>query len=182
MCSFEKFVKFCGFMSILRNSLWIAFLMILWSLLNPQYTYSMFYRIGLKFIEFYILWSTYASVKIFEGLRKVSKFMSGNISFSLCSSTFKSFRLRSQWWNFFLFLFSPFTEETIKIIPFPVRLHSIGTYRFYSTFHIHSSIFILSKRVGIHCGLWMLTSHKFNISCVNKSHQFTFSTRLDGSA
>ncbi|CAG9800837.1 unnamed protein product [Chironomus riparius] len=44
--------------------------MILWSLLNPQYTYAMFYRIGLKFIEFYILWSTYASVKIFEGLRK----------------------------------------------------------------------------------------------------------------
>ena len=80
MCSFEKFVKFCGFMSILRNSIWIAFLMILWSLLNPQYTYAMFYRIGLKFIEFYILWSTYASVKIFEGLRKVSKiFMSGNI-------------------------------------------------------------------------------------------------------
>ena len=70
---FEKFIKFCGFMSILRNSIWIAFLMILWSLLNPQYTYAMFYRIGLKLIEFYILWSTYASVKIFEGLRKVSK-------------------------------------------------------------------------------------------------------------
>lgn len=47
--------------------------MILWSLINPQYKYAMWLRIGLKIMEFYIIWSTYGVFKLFEGIKKVGK-------------------------------------------------------------------------------------------------------------
>lgn len=31
----------------------------------------MWVRIGLKIMEFYIIWSTYGAIKLFEGVRKV---------------------------------------------------------------------------------------------------------------
>lgn len=67
----SSLVKFCGCLSILRNSVWIALLMIAWSLINPQYKYAMLLRIGLKIMEFYIIWSTYSTFKLFEGIKKV---------------------------------------------------------------------------------------------------------------
>lgn len=67
----SSLVKFCGCLSILRNSVWMALLMIAWSLINPQYKYAMLLRIGLKIMEFYIIWSTYGTFKLFEGIKKV---------------------------------------------------------------------------------------------------------------
>jgi hypothetical protein len=67
----SSLVKFCGCLSILRNSVWVAMLMIAWSLINPQYKYAMLLRIGLKIMEFYIIWSTYGTFKLFEGSKKV---------------------------------------------------------------------------------------------------------------
>lgn len=66
-------VKICGCLSILRNSFYIAFLMILWSLINPQHEFAMWLKIALKIIEFYIIWSTYGAFKLFEGIKKVKK-------------------------------------------------------------------------------------------------------------
>ncbi|KAG5678718.1 hypothetical protein PVAND_008366 [Polypedilum vanderplanki] len=70
-CSQVRFLKFCGFLSVIRNTLWIAFIMILWSLINQKHEYAIFCRVGLKLFEFYILWSSYAAVKLFEALRKM---------------------------------------------------------------------------------------------------------------
>jgi hypothetical protein len=80
MHSFLRFVKFCAILAVIRNSVWIAFLMILWSLLDAHNEYIIFYRIGLKLMEFYIIWSTYAAYKVFDGVRKVKyESVNGNI-------------------------------------------------------------------------------------------------------
>lgn len=47
--------------------------MIMWSQINPQHELAMWFKIALKIIEFYIIWSTYGAVKLFEGIKKVQR-------------------------------------------------------------------------------------------------------------
>lgn len=63
--------KSFAWLSVLRNSMWIAVLMILTSLIDPQDLYAVVYRVALKSMEFYIIWSTYGAIKLFKSFKKV---------------------------------------------------------------------------------------------------------------
>lgn len=63
--------KAFGWISVVRNSIWIGVLMVLVSLVNPTDLLAVVYRVALKSMEFYIIWSTYASFKLFKSFKKV---------------------------------------------------------------------------------------------------------------
>lgn len=78
--------------------------MILWSILNPQYKYAMWVRIGLKIMEFYIIWSTYGAIKLFEGVRKVRDY--GIKFFKKGKGIFKVLKCMILFWGNFVNIYS----------------------------------------------------------------------------
>lgn len=83
------FAKSLACLSVLRNSVWIAVLMILTSLIDPQDLYAVVYRVALKSMEFYIIWSTYGAFKLFKSFKKVRSWEQNLLGIFFKSSTFE---------------------------------------------------------------------------------------------
>jgi hypothetical protein len=83
-------VKTFGWASVLRNSLWMGLLMVFMTLVDSTDVHSVLYRVAIKSMEFYIMWSSYAAFKLFKSFKKVKRPESplaqmANKTFSLCS-------------------------------------------------------------------------------------------------
>jgi hypothetical protein len=67
----EFTAKTFAFVSILKNSVWIAVLMVCMAMIDPKDIFAVIYRVTLKGFEFYIIWSSYGAFKLIKCINKV---------------------------------------------------------------------------------------------------------------
>lgn len=71
--------KFFGWFSVVKNAAWIGVLMVCMTLVDPNDFMAVIYRVGLKSLEFYIIWSTYGTFKLFKSFKQVTRNFSQSI-------------------------------------------------------------------------------------------------------
>lgn len=135
--------KVFGWMSVLKNSLWISVLMVLMTLVDPNDFLAVVYRVSLKSMEFYIIWSTYASFKLFKGLKRVKRKFQWIVSWF----QIKMFRL----------------EKSSKFEIFPQRLHRIWSSWFNDCISFRRSLYPAWKRFRHRCSFHFIARHKLKV-------------------